>query len=328
MTREGSILPVLQRRLLTMGRHGILCVLVLLLAGGTALAKPQAISLPPHAERVPAPLLHRPDARIGNADSLTIMCLEYFALGNLHVAQEACSEALALDPKRVDALKLRGYAYLLEGRYEEAASDFRTGLRIHPADDQFFGGLGQSFSNMGDYGAAADQFHKALALAPGKAAYWNGLCWARGASGEMLNDALEACNRAIRLEPNAAAPYNSRGLVRLRLRRFLEAAADYSHALQLNPEQPSARFGRGLAKLWASDKEGASDVRAARQMDPGVDDLFMRIGLLPDRCEDGAKKSCPPGFPLRPIPNRTNNPIAKLLDPNTRELLRMGGIFL
>lgn len=311
-----------------MGRLFAFCNLILLLAGGAVFAKPQAISLPPHEEKLSAPLLHRPDARAANADSLTIMCLEYFALGNLHVAEEACSEALTLDPKRVDAFKLRGYAYLMERRYEQAASDFRAGLRIHPTDDQFFGGLGQSFSNMGDYKAAAGQFQKAVALAPRKAAYWNGLCWAQAASGEKLEKALEACDRAIRLEPDAAAPYNSRGLVKLRMRRFLEAAADYTHALQLNPEQPAVQFGRGLARLWTANKAGASDILAARQMDPGIDGLFIGIGLLPERCESGGKISCPPGFPRRVLPKRENNPVASLPDPNTRELLRMGGIFL
>ena len=234
-----------------------------------------------------------------NADSLTIMCLEYFALGNLHVAEEACSEALTLDPNRVDALKLRGYVYLLERRYEEAGSDFRAGLRIHPTDDQLFGGLGQNFSNMGDYKAAAGQFHKAVALAPRKAAYWNGLCWAQAASGEKLDEALQACDRAIRLEPDAAAPYNSRGLVKLRMRRFLEAVADYTHSLQANPEQPAAQFGRGLARMWAANKGGASDILAARRMDPDIDGLFVEIGILPDRCESRGKISCPPGFPRR-----------------------------
>jgi len=314
-----------QRRLF--GRLFAFCNVILLLAGGAVFAKPQTISLPPHEEKLPAPLLHRPDARTASADSLTIMCLEYFALGNLHIAEEACSEALTLDPKRADALKLRGYAYLMERRYEEAGSDFRAGLRIHPADDQLFGGLGQNFSNMGDYKAAADQFHKALALAPKKAAYWNGLCWAQGASGD-LDKALEACDRAIRLEPDAAAPYNSRGLVKLRMRHFLDAVADYTHSLELNPQQPAAQFGRGLARMWAANKGGASDILAARQMDPGIDGLFVEIGLLPDRCEDAVKISCPPGFPRRVLPKGQNYPIARLPDPNTRELLRMAGLRL
>lgn len=51
-----------------MGRLSVFYIVILVLAGGTALARPQPISLPPHEERRPVPLLHRPDAKAENAE--------------------------------------------------------------------------------------------------------------------------------------------------------------------------------------------------------------------------------------------------------------------
>jgi len=199
-------------------------------------------------------------------------------------------------------------------------------MRLKPSDDQAVAGYAQSLSDMGSYAASVAQFHKALALAPEKPAYWNSLCWSQAATGEKLDEALAACNKALRIEPEAAAAYNSRGLVHLRMQHFATAIADYNHALRLSSEQPSARFGLGLAKLLRGDRAGARDVRQARELEPGIDQLFIGMGLLPDRCDASAKKPCPPNFPSAPTSSRANPLIVKLREPLRQETLRMAGV--
>jgi Flp pilus assembly protein TadD len=300
---------------------------LLLIAVAPAQSAPRAISLQPHEERLPGPLLKRGSPGQGTAGGFLAACLVRFALGDLKGAEETCGEAITLDPARADAFKLRGYVYLLEQRYEHANADFGTAMRLKPSDDQAVAGYAQSLSDMGRYAAAVAEFRKALALAPEKPAYWNSLCWSQAATGKELHEALTACNNALRIEPEAAAAYNSRGLVHLRMQRFVTAIADYNHALRLSSEQPSARFGLGLAKLFGGDRAGARDIRQARQSEPGIDRLFIGMGVLPDRCGALAKKSCPSGFPSAPTPSRGNPLIVKLQEPKRQEIVRMAGLF-
>jgi Flp pilus assembly protein TadD len=307
------------------GRSAFLAIATLLLTGSAALPAPHAASLQQHERTLSLPLLQSPEQ--DDANGLLAFCLMQFALGDLTAAEEACGQALVLDPKRADAWKLRGYAYLMEGRDEEAVADFRAGLKFKPSDDQLVAGYGQGLSNLGQYIAAAEQFHKALSLAPDKASYLNGLCWAQAGTGQKLDQALTACNRAIVLEPGAAAPRNSRGLVYLRMRRFSEAVADYTKSLELSPDLPSARFGLGLVRLSMGDGAGAFDIQEARRSYPGIDQIFIDMGLLPDRCDTAASNRCPPGFPSAPAPRPGDGVIAKAPEPVREEILRMAGLF-
>ena len=292
-----------------------------------ALSAPHTVSLQRQDERLPTPLLKHGAPEQGNAGGLLASCLVRFALGDLKGAEKACEEVIALDPGRADAFKLRGYVYLIEQRYERANADFRAAMHLKPADDQAVAGYAQSLSDMGQYSAAVAQFHKALALAPEKPAYWNGLCWSLGATGKGLTEALTACNKALRIEPEAAAAYNSRGLVHLRMQRFATAIADYTRSLRLSPDQSSARFGLGLAKLFKGEWDGARDIRQARRLDPGIDRLFVGMGVLPEQCGLTAMRSCPPGFPPMAAPSPVDPVIAKLQGPRRQEIMRMAGLF-
>jgi len=299
---------------------------LVLFAAVPALSAPRAISVQPHEERLPTPLLKRGGSEQGTAGRFLASCLVRFALGDLKGAEETCGEAIALDPGRAEAFKLRGYVYLLEQRYEHANADFRTAMRLKPSDDQAVAGYAQSLSDMGRYSAAVAEFHKALALAPEKPAYWNSLCWSQAATGKGLEDALTACNKALRIEPDAAAAYNSRGLVHLRMQRFAKAIADYRQALRLSLDQPSARFGLGLARLFKGDRAGAQDIRQARELEPRIDQLFVGMGVLPERC-DAPGKACPAGFPRALAPGAAGPLIVKLQESRRQEIMRMADLF-
>lgn len=264
---------------------------------GPAVARPTAISLPPRQDKVPAPLLGDLPGGEKTGTLFLAFCLDQLNRGNLARAEEACGQALDFNPRDGDAYKLRGYAYLLEHRFERAAADFRAALRLKPSDGEDLAGYGQSLSGLGQYGAAVMQFRKALAVSPLKAAYWNGLCWAQAGSGRQLGRALTACNRALAIEPGAPGALNSRGLVHLRMKHFHVAIADYSVSLRARPQQASAWFGRGLARLSAGEMAGATDIADARRRDVAIDGMFITMGVLPARCDRPGRPKCPPGFP-------------------------------
>jgi len=268
-----------------------------LLAGNLAAAQPLTASLPAGEDRLPAPQLEHP----GAPDAFPLLdCLNSLVRNDTDRAEKSCSAALLQNPGEHAAYKLRGYAYLIDHRFERAAADFRQALRLKPDDHEDRAGYAQSLSGQGRFQEAVLQYRKALDLAPDRAPYWNGLCWARAGTGEKLHQALKACNRALSLQPGAAAALNSRGLVYLRLRQFDRSIADYTASLAAGPLQASARFGRGLAWLYSGKPEkGKADIAEARRRDPEIDSLFVLLGMLRVSCVQ-KQQACPPGFPAMP----------------------------
>lgn len=293
-------------------RYGSVLFLVLL-AGSAATAQPLTIATPPRAKSAPAPQLADPAPKAPSLKLPLLACLNGLLRGDTSQGIKFCSMALDLNPKEHDAYKLRGYAYLTEHRFELAGTDFRAALKLRPRDHEDLAGFAQSLSGQGLFSQAVAQYRLAVGLAPNKAPYWNGLCWARAGTGRQLKQALSECNHALALQPGAAATLNSRGLIHLRMKQFSRALAEYDAALAAGPRQASARFGRGLAQLQLGrERQGAADIIEARRLDPGIDGLFRLMGVLPPGCAPGpGHTSCPSGFPLpKPVPASPNSMIA------------------
>lgn len=267
----------------------------------TGIASAHALDVSAYAGKPPSSVeaLSKSDREKAGALFMA-MCLSHFAEGDFEWTEQACGQAIEANPHLADAYKVRGYAYLMDHRFERAEKDFHAALRLKPNDDQNIAGYGQSLNGEGHFSDAAAQFHRALSLAPERASYWNGLCWALAGEGHQLQAALDACNRALTLAPGAAGILNSRAMVYLRLHRFSPAAADYTASLGVQQNQASAWFGRGFARLWQGEKGGSADISEARRRDPGVDSVFVQMGVLPAQCSNAAGPACPPNFPIMP----------------------------
>ncbi len=84
----------------------------------------------------------------------------------------------------------------------------------------------------------------------------NRLGIARFRCGEVAG-ALEAFQKAARLEPDYAEPWNNSGLLRQMLGRLTEAAADFDRALAVRPDYAEALTNRGRVRQALGDVEGA-----------------------------------------------------------------------
>lgn len=284
---------------------------LLLFAANVAAAQTLAVSVPPRVRNLPAPQLADSVPPASSTKLPLLACLGHMLKGDTLQAIKFCSAALDINPKEHDAYKLRGYAYLTDHHFERAHADFRAALELKPNDHEDRAGLAQSLSGQGLFGQAVTHYRRAVVFAPYKAPYWSALCWARAGTGRQLKQALWECNRALALQPDAAAAWNSRGLVFLRMKRFSRAISDYDAALAAGPRQASARFGRGLARLYSGqEQEGAADIVEARRNDPDIDGLFRKLGMLTPACANGTSgTTCPAGFPL---------PKLRPLSPNAR----------
>ena len=86
---------------------------------------------------------------------------------------------------------------------------------------------------------------------------------------DRREEALADCDKAIRLNPDDAAAYFSRGFAKVALGRHEEALGDYDEAIRLNPDFAEAYFDRGAAKrALGRRKEGAADLLEAMDLNP------------------------------------------------------------
>lgn len=61
---------------------------------------------------------------------LNAMCNAYTAMGEKEEAIKACTQAIALFPKRWEAFNTRGAAYHVRGDYTEATADYKRALKL------------------------------------------------------------------------------------------------------------------------------------------------------------------------------------------------------
>jgi tetratricopeptide (TPR) repeat protein len=257
--------------------------LALFTAAGPAKADPlfMRTSLPPgEAQRS----MDEFRARESDPDAARMLrvfgCLTAVGGQRYEAAQRDCSDAILLDPGNPGPYKLRGEASLFQGHFAAALADFDKAVALDATDPENFAARGEAFRLMGRFRPAIGDFDRAIALSPRDPRFWNSRCWVRAEANRELAKALADCNRAHGLSHRFSAALDSRGVVYLRLHRYVQAIKDYDGAINLRSDFPSALFGRGLAKLHLRQTAGGrGDIRKARTLDPGIDSFFARMGI-------------------------------------------------
>lgn len=141
--------------------------------------------------------------------------------------------------------------------------------------------LGAIRFDMRDYDGAARNFRLAVRNWGGAAAE-NALCWTLAVSNQALDEAMEACNRAIREKPFEQAFIDSRALVKFRMGDYEGAEADYVSAVAMEPDEAGSLYGRGLARIRLGRVEqGRADIARAVEKTPEIAESYASWGLVP-----------------------------------------------
>jgi tetratricopeptide (TPR) repeat protein len=123
------------------------------------------------------------------------------------------------------------------------------------ADREYFAVLAAEKSQSSPLADRIPHLDRAIALAPGRAIYWEKRGEYRAALG-ALADAESDLDRALSLGERPYLHY-VRGLVRCRARRCAEALADFDLAIGAQPENAQFYRGRALARVAAGQLDGA-----------------------------------------------------------------------
>jgi tetratricopeptide (TPR) repeat protein len=83
----------------------------------------------------------------------------------------------------------------------------------------------------------------------------------------QYEEALAACEQAIRLDPNSARAYNNKGIALRNLKRYEDALKAYEQAIRLDPNLAAAYNNKGIAlEQLNRNKEAQFAYEKARQL--------------------------------------------------------------
>lgn len=164
-------------------------------------------------------------------------------------AQEALpllKQALAQDPKSIQAEVTLGRVYITLRQFAEASQAFQAAVNLSPKEPEFLYFLGLSQIDETKYAAARTSFNRALELSPTDIRY-------RLAAAETYLQAKEylparrALLEALGFAPDSADVHARLGDLNEQENRHVEALEEYDAALRIDPKSVGGLLGRASA---------------------------------------------------------------------------------
>jgi tetratricopeptide (TPR) repeat protein len=178
---------------------------------------------------------------------------------------EITDRALKIDNANTKAWCLRGYALNGMRRYEEGAEAAKRALALEPGNGtaERLLAVAQSFLRESQAGSLTGE----QVLSPRDEML--ALGYSLNNSGQY-EEALEAYEKAVRIDPLSVAAHMGHGYTLNRLKRHEEALTSYNHAIELDPSNAGAYIQRGFTlNALRRFEEAAASVRQGLVLEPG-----------------------------------------------------------
>ena len=174
-------------------------------------------------------------------------------LSDLARAEADIAAALVLTPESTLGYRLRARLRGLQGREPDARADLMKAVDLPQSPVAKYVSYldrGYFFVRNMELPTAQADFTAAVGLDPAKAAAYVGRAVAAKAAGDIAR-ALADLGRAEAAEPGFKLTYLERGDIQLAAKRYAEAIADFSNALELDGKDARALRGRTAARTLA-----------------------------------------------------------------------------
>ena len=183
------------------------------------------------------------------------------------------------NPKDVDALYWRAFAFYKDKQFEIAEIKFNEVLKINPNYVPALETLGIMCYEKKDYTTAVRYFNSIIAGNDTSREYYNmrGMCYFYN---DNYDQAVKDFNRAIKIDSNFYLAINNRGACRYSNQNVAAASMidltlaekDFNRAIAINPNFELAYRNRGIVKMLMDSLDVAyRDLLKATQMDPKDD---------------------------------------------------------
>ena len=181
-----------------------------------------------------------------------------------------------------DLFNYRGISkYNLED-YNGAAEDFLKATKSEEPLLNYFGNLGQTYSELGESKKAISAYKDAIKMDSTYAEGHN-LIGLEYYNQELYNEAINSFNAAIDINNTEAVYYDNRARAKSEKMDYVGAIEDLSHSINLYPDDASIYYLRGLTKQHINEKfDACLDFKKASEM--GLDEASETMN---DYCLSG-----------------------------------------
>jgi tetratricopeptide (TPR) repeat protein len=184
---------------------------------------------------------------------------ELVSIGSFDKAEAILRQAIAADPKRVDARVLLGTTLALQGVRGEAIEQLAEAVRLSPSSANAHNEFGMVLSRFVEVKAARQEFERALELDPRLAEAHVNLSLILAQAGELAA-ASEHLDRAIELQgssPKTAYAHYLRAKIWGAQDQIDKAMDELQKAVHLRPDYEEAWSDLGGMRRLALDNPGA-----------------------------------------------------------------------
>jgi len=202
----------------------------------------------------------------GDAEALFNLGNAFYDNGDYDNAIANYTAALRIKPNNHEALYKRGVAYFIKGDIDVAIMDFTEAIWLKPDMGKAY--LFRAF-------ALITSVSEGTLNVNSSEASFNSILSGQVSEEQSViyNRAIEDLTQSIRLDPDDAVAYDTRGGAYVLNGEYDRAIADYTAALKIQPNYFNALFGRGLAYYYKEDLDRAiADLEAVLRINPNDDD--------------------------------------------------------
>ncbi len=202
------------------------------------------------------------------------------ASGQLDAAEPLVDRLLASGELGDVAHYLKGEIHSRRGDAPAAIADFDAAIAANRGFAQAFASRGRVKQGEGDQAGALADFDAALEINPQFSPALAGRCWARVLMEQGdLTAARADADAAALADPRDVRAQSCRGLLQLRAREWDGARDSYDAVLAVESGNPTALFGRGIARRRGGDDSGREDMNLARDFDRHIGERFDDLGV-------------------------------------------------
>jgi len=225
---------------------------------------------------------------LGEVDynTLYIRSAANYDLGNYPQAITDLAKCISIEPDNPDPYALRAEVYFLNDEYHKAVKDM---MKAHKLKPETYKNSPEAWLSRwigfqlikSDYEELDKSYTRMIENNPDIVGFYVNRAW-NYIELEQYDDAIADYTKAIELEPDNAAALARRGGVGYRFKGdYQKALEDCNNAIKMNPGSSIAYYFRSLVYDDMEDyKMTISDLEKAIQFDPQWDEPYTKLGDL------------------------------------------------
>lgn len=214
-----------------------------------------------------------------NPEALEGRAAILLASGQLDAADPLITRLITTGERLDQAHLMRGDINLQRGDFQAAIAAYDAALQRNNRLALAYAQRGLAKQRLQDNAGALSDFDDALRIDSSLVEARSGRCWLSLLQNQDLGRARTDAETAAAADPRDVQAQICRGVLQLRSEEWAGALTSFQAALDVEPGNPTALFGRGVARRRGGDGDGREDMNRARDFDGHIGEHFDDLGV-------------------------------------------------